>query len=210
MTGTVMGYDPGGNDKHGVAFARVRDGSIVDVVTRTCRFVEEVIQFALDNERLLGIGVDTLTCWATGPSGLRPADEWLRRKYASQRNRVIASNSLYGSMSVNGMAFLFEVRERYPDVFMTETHPKVLYYALCREVYDYRGPNKTLMDNRLDEWLSARVAPQTGHEWDAAISTLAVVRGLDGSWPLDLHALSNVGHGRAIYPCGRTSFVWPE
>lgn len=27
-TGTVIGYDPGGNDKHGVAHATIRDGRI--------------------------------------------------------------------------------------------------------------------------------------------------------------------------------------
>ena len=35
MTGTVIGYDPGGNRKHGVARATVRDGDIVNVTTKT-------------------------------------------------------------------------------------------------------------------------------------------------------------------------------
>lgn len=78
MTETVIGYDPGGNGKHGVAHATIRNGSILNVSTRTCCFVEEVIECIFEDEVPLGIGIDTLTCWATGESGLRPADDWLR------------------------------------------------------------------------------------------------------------------------------------
>ena len=36
-------------------------------------------------------------------------------------------------MSVNGMAVLLAVRQAFPDIFVTETHPKVLCYALLEE-----------------------------------------------------------------------------
>lgn len=82
MTGTVIGYDPGGNGKHGVARAKVEDGRIVCVITETLNTVEEVLGSICKIEQpLLGIGIDTLTCWATGPSGWRPADRWLRERY---------------------------------------------------------------------------------------------------------------------------------
>ena len=69
ITGTVIGYDPGGDGKHGLARATVRDGSIVDVATKTVETVEDVVASILSTETLLGIGVDTLTCWGTGPHG---------------------------------------------------------------------------------------------------------------------------------------------
>lgn len=211
MTGIVIGYDPGGNDKHGVARATVRDGIIQDMTTRILPDVESVISFVLEYEPLLGIGVDTLTCWATGKSGFRPADLWLRDKYPDQRNRVVSPNSLSGSMSINGMALLVEVRRRCgDDVFVTETHPKVLYYALRNEHYDYQGSSKTRMNRHLCDVLRVEVEPQKSHEWDAAISILPVVRWLDGSWPGDLHTLPTGPDEHLIRPCGNTSYVWPQ
>ena len=210
MTGSVIGYDPGGNDKHGVARATVRDGRILDVTTETCRDLEAVISFVFKCKPLLGIGIDTLTCWATGKSGLRPADRWLRRRYEIRKSSVVPPNSLYGSMSLNGMALVVEARNQCGDVFVTETHPKLLYHHLYDgEPYDYSG-RRTLMDERLCARLGVRVAPGNSHEWDAAISILSPIRRWDGSWPGDLHTLPTDANERLIRPCGNTSYVWPE
>ena len=125
MTGIVIGYDPGGNGKHGVARATLRDGDILSVTTTTCNVVEDVVASIVNNETPLGLGVDTLTCWATGHNGWRPADRWLRQRYDCVQNSVVAPNSLYGAMSLSGMALLVTVRQAFPDLFVTETHPKV-------------------------------------------------------------------------------------
>ena len=210
MTGSVIGYDPGGNGKHGVARATVRDGIILDVTTETCSDVEAVISFVFESKPLLGIGIDTLTCWATGKSGWRPADRWLRRRYESRRNSVVPPNSLFGSMSLNGIALLAEARKQCAEVFVTETHPKLLYYELYGEPYDYSGRTGTLMDERLCALLGIRVAPRNSHEWDAAISILSLIRWWDGSWPGDLHTLPTDPNERLIRPCGNTSYVWPH
>ena len=165
----MIGYDPGGNDKHGVAHATVHDGRILEVATETCRDLEAVMS-SVFKDTLLGIGIDTLTCRATGKSGSRPADRWLRRHYERRRNSVVPPNSLYGSMSLNGMALVVEARNQCGAVFVTETHPKLLYYELYGEPYDYSGRTRTLMDERLCALLGVSVAPRNSHEWDAAIS----------------------------------------
>ena len=205
MTGTVVGYDPGGNCKHGLARATVRDGDIVCVTTKTLRTVADVLASIRDIKTPLGIGIDTLTCWSTGHSGLRPADCWLRQRYPDVKKRVLAPGSLRGAMSVNGMALLVALREEFPDIFVTETHPKVLYYALFNRRWD---PNTSVMDKCLSRLLNVDIAPQNEHEWDAAISILPVVRRLHESWELDLHALPT-GSERLVQPCGRTKYVWP-
>ena len=210
MTGTIVGYDPGGNGKHGVARATVRDGEIVKVTTETLGDVEDVIASVLDLGTPLGVGVDTLTCWATGPSGWRPADCWLRRHYRDVRHSVASPNSLYGAMSLSGMAVLVAVRQAFPDVFVTETHPKVLYYARFKERYNYNGPNISVMNKRLRQLLAVDFVPHNEHEWDAAMSILPVVRGLDGTWQRDLHALPTASEKRLVQPCGRTAYMWPE
>ena len=206
----VIGYDPGGKGKHGVAQATVRDGEILNVTTTTFNAVEDVVALILKNGTPLGLGVDTLTCWATGPSGWRPADRWLRQHYDYVKNSVAAPNSLYGAMSINGMAMLVAVRQAFPNVFVTETHPKMLYYAQHNERYDYNGPTISVMNKRLSQVLGVDVAPRNEHEWDAAISTLAVVNGLNGSWTRDLHALPTNPDERLVHPCGSTAYVWPK
>jgi len=113
-------------------------------------------------------------------------------------------------MSVNGMALLVAARQALPDIFVTETHPKVLYYALFKEKHDFNGPNRSVMNSRLSRLLDGvDVAPQNEHEWDAAISVFAVVRGLLGL-SRDLHALPTDHDETVVQPCGRTAYVWPE
>lgn len=210
MTGGAVGYDPGGNGKHGLARATLRDGNIVSVTTKTLRNVEDVVASILDVETLVGLGIDTLTCWSTGSSGWRPADRWLQREYPAVRNSIQAPNSLYGAMSVSGMAALVAVRQAFPGIFVTETHPKVLHHALSGRHYNYGGPNATVMNMNLSRWLSIDVAPENEHEWDAAISIVAVIHGLQGRWQRDLHALPPDSDERLVKPCGRTAYVWPE
>lgn len=210
MTGTVIGYDPGGDRKHGLAWATIEDGNIVNVNTKTLRNVEEVVESIFDVETPLGLGVDTLTCWGTGRSGWRPADRWLRKRYPEVQNSVQAPNSLYGAMSISGMALLIVMRQAFPDIFVTETHPKILYHAQCNKRYDYNGPNISVMNEHLSRLLAADVELQNEHEWDSAISILAAVRGLHGSWQRDLHALPTDLDERLVQPCGRTAYMWPE
>lgn len=210
MTGTVIGYDPGGDGKHGLARATVRAGNIVDCATETVDTVEKVVASILSTAILLGLGVDTLTCWGTGPHGWRPADRWLRHRYPEVQKSIVAPNSLYGAMSINGMAALVASRQEFPDVFVTETHPKVLYYAQFGECYSFKGSNISLMNKRLSRLLAVDVVPRNEHEWDAAISTLAVVRGLRGAWRRDLHALAAESGERLVQPCGGTAYIWPE
>ena len=212
MTGTVVGYDPGGNGKHGFARASVRGGKIVSPVkTETLANVEEVLA-SISKIQPLGLGIDTLTCWSTGHSGWRPADRWLRHQYRDVREAVIAPGSLRGAMCLNGMAVLVAVRQAFPDIFVTETHPKVLYYALFNETPDFNGPNRSVMKSRLSRLLDCvDVAPrdEDEHQWDAGISILPVVRGLHGSWQ-DLHVRPTDHGERLIHPCGKTTYMWPE
>ncbi len=158
---------------------------------------------------MLGLGVDSLTCWSTGPSGWRPADLWLREQYPEIRNSIISPNGLFGSMGLNGMATLVCVRKVHPDLYITETHPKVLYWHLTRDKYDYTS-RKTLMDGWMGTCLGLTIEPANEHEWDAAISALAVLESLREEWTRDLHALEGSAEDRLVQPCGRTHYFWPD
>lgn len=208
LTGVIVGYDPGGNGNHGIAELRVRDGQPEALTTRTLQTAEDVIRFLEDMSHIVAFGVDTLTCWGTGPSGWRPADRWLRDNYVEIQNCIVAPNGLYGAMGLNGMAVLMALKLKFPSVLITETHPKVLYWHLYRQKYDYTN-RKDSMDQTFVDVPGLDAAPATEHEWDAALSTLAALEGATGRWHLDLHSLPPLSDERIISPCGKTYYYWP-
>lgn len=79
LTGTILGYDPGGNSSHGVAFVNYEQGSLISARVITLKTANDVIEAASSVNDLIAIGIDTLTYWSTGPSGWRPADRWLKK-----------------------------------------------------------------------------------------------------------------------------------
>lgn len=208
-TGTVIGYDPGGNGAHGVARMILAQGEAQQVETKTLVSAEKVIEFIENTPNIIGLGVDTLTCWSTGESGWRPADRWLRKAYPAAQLSVVSPNGLYGSMGLNGMATLVTLREKHPELFITETHPKVLYRALSGQKYDY-VTGQDVMDQYLVSALGLSLSPANDHEWDAAISAFCALQGLMGRWKQDLHKLPTSDGERLVKPCGKTFFSWPE
>ena len=172
INGFIAGHDPGGNDAHGLAIAKYENGVCTELVTRTEPNAEAVIQCLESKSGLLAIGVDTLVCWATGSAGWRPADKWLIEQYPDVANSVMNPNYLPGAMSINGMAVILSLRKKWPSLRVTETHPKVLYYALTGEGYDYAA-NQQEMNDELAEWLGCEVNPNNDHEFDAALSVYA-------------------------------------
>ncbi len=61
------------------------------------------------------------------------------------------------------------VEPEQSTVFVTETHPKVLFWFLSRASHDYAG-RREFMDDVLTRALGTSVAPANDHEWDAALS----------------------------------------
>lgn len=216
LSGHIIGYDPGGNGKHGFAVLRVQKAKPKSLTTKKLRDAEEVITHIEDAGSLVALGIDTMTCWCTGKSGLRPADQWLDETYSG--NSVVSPNGMYGSMGINGMAVVFNTRKD-PKIgggigapSVTETHPKVLYQEVWGEQSAYPEYGDVPQMNRaLEEELGIPVETASDHEWDAAVSTLAALRGLTGKWDFDLHRdLDWEPDGRMVKPCGETHYFWPK
>jgi hypothetical protein len=208
-SGLVVGYDPGGNGAHGVAELQFEDGEATTLSMRTLETTEDVISVIEGLPSLAALGVDTLTCWATGVSAWRPADRWLRQRYKPVQGSVMTPNGLFGSMGLNGMSVLIAARLRFADVLITETHPKVLYWQLSGRKYEYQT-SKTTMNGLLAGALGISVTSETEHEWDAAVSAFAALQAILRRWPHDLHELPTVKGERLITPCGTTHYFWPE
>jgi hypothetical protein len=219
--GYVIGYDPGGNGRHGFAALRVEErggrwepldlfvttgGSLQDMV----RWVDTVCR----NTRIVAAGVDTLTEWNSGHSGYRPADLWLIRNYRDVARSVIAPASLYGAMVINGGGLLVQLKERFhaDGTVVTEAHPKVCYRAITGDKADWKAHRE-----QMTAWLigelgvgdPAEICVADDHRFDAATSALAALRGLNGDWRLDLHALPDEGYSGRIRFCDPTHYWWP-
>jgi hypothetical protein len=208
INGVIVGYDPGGNNKHGLAFLGVRNSIPEKIEIFTEDDVESVINRIMKFQNLIGLGVDTLSCWATGKSGWRPADLWLKHKYPPVHLSVMSPNTLSGSMGLSGMSVLIEISNLSPKMVLSETHPKVLYYALTQKKYDYDNDHIE-MDGYLSKEIGLPIKTSNDHEWDAAISAYALFMGITQSWSIDLHASLPVESGRIVTPCGNSHYFWP-
>jgi predicted nuclease with RNAse H fold len=208
FSGSILGYDPGGNSSHGVAVAKFNDGTLINIEIQTLSTAESVIEYAETIQDLKIIGVDTLTLWSTGKSGWRPADRWLKLKYKEITHSISSANSLFSSMSLNGMSVLVSLRAKFPELEITETHPKVLFYELSKTKYDY-VTNSKAMDELLGELLNSPIATKNDHEWDAIISVYAAFMAQTGHWTNNLHSLPTDSNERLIRVCSESSYWWP-
>jgi len=210
----VLGYDPGGDGNHGVAALCVEGNSIIKIEVSSKQTVETAItwfegEISANKTRQVSLGVDTLTVWCTGKCGWRPADRRLREAYPAAANSIVAPNSLYGAMAVNGMMLMTRLRERNSALVISEAHPKVMYYALASTRYDYSS-NAVAMRTSLAGWLEFDGPPLGNeHEWDALASAYAIYQGQRGRWTTDLHTLPTNDGESLVWPAGRTHFYWP-
>jgi len=137
----IVGYDPGGNNAHGLAVIEVMRGRSKKCFVATslallkdCKNVTSVIdecKKVIGKGEIIATGIDTLTAWSRGDSGWRRADHTLSGEYSEVRRSVVSANSMSGSMALNGALLLSWLRTRRDKGGkVTEAHPKVLYYAL--------------------------------------------------------------------------------
>jgi len=124
-----------------------------------------------------GLGIDAPLWWSSGSGGLRKADQWIRDRYGLHHRHVQAINSLWGSVLAQGMMFVARLRELFPTVSVTETHPKAVLVALGRDPWTSHLnaiPTRLTLDSKPD------------HERDALISAIAAREGIEGRWTRDL------------------------
>ncbi len=195
-----IGADPGGVRNFGLAILK-SDGSAhaccVNCVDEAIDVVKEQVEV-----QPAGVGVDAPLWWSSGPSSDRQADQWLRSTYNLSGGQVQTANSLRGAALVQGAMFVHRVRQLFPNVGVTETHPKAVLIALT-----------------LDDWdsflrhfsLNMKIHPEKEHGRDAIISAVAAREGFEGRWLKDL---STVRHPSEQDPSrfwlGPIHYFWPN
>jgi putative cofactor-binding repeat protein len=205
--GIYLGFDPGGDHKFGVA---VIEGNCVR--TSTVSSVDEAMKWAAgacEARQPIAAGIDTLLHWATSEGGTRPCDSQLRIRYPAVKNSVMSPNSLYGAMAIGGMALALRLRQRWPELVLNETHPKVLLHELGKP---YDAKRSETVETVIDWFVSQ--GHYTGsikgeHELDAALSAWATKKGVaETSSERWVDIIGNGGN--LLFPAGKVRYLWPE
>ena len=201
------GFDPGGKQGGGSGVAIIFWDQSIGPTIRTCT-VSSVLQaitwiYSNNVSCIDGFGIDTLLSWSVYESGWRPMDWYIKHYYPNVQNSVVPPNYLMGSMALQGMAFAISLKNRYSDLLLNETHPKVQYYAVTGTSYDYKN-NKAIMDSWLLSNIGGTAVINNEHEWDALFSAWATYMGITGGWIYNLiHPYNNL-----IMPVGKTYYYW--
>ena len=206
----TLGFDPGGGDGFGCALVTDENSS-----SATTSSVDEAVDWIvaqLNGRTPDGVGIDTLLFWQTTRSGWRGADEYLRTRFPERRNSVLCSNGLYGSMAVQGATLAVRLRELWPKVLLTETHPKVLWWYIGGGIPYPRQPSKSYAAVLLlTEALEAEINPANEHEFDALLSGWAADRACRGMWKLDLISIqARDQRSPNVALVDDVHYYWPE
>lgn len=188
-----FGADPGGSKAFGVAVLH-DDGTFDTAVVSSA---DEALAW-FDGEPA-GVGIDAPLWWSSGKSSDRQADRFIRTTHRIHPGTVQTANSLKGAVLVQGVMLAYRLRQRFPNVPITEAHPKALLKA-----------------EGLSTWEAAAAAyrlvglPASEHERDALLGAVAAREGVEGRWQIDLAArrLPSEQNPRSV-PHGPVHYFWP-
>jgi hypothetical protein len=198
-----LGFDPGGEKRFGVATilgSKVSFGTVSNI-----REAVDWTVTACNGSLPSAAGIDTILHWGKGRSGFRNADRLLREKYPATSGSVMAPNSLYGAMTIGGVGIALELNRIWPDLLLNETHPKVLYYAITKQLY----PRKNLLQafdwfTQLTQIDLSQTIPSED-EFDAILSAWATREALVHEW-------NDLAHhdDHHIFPINGARYLWPD
>ena len=103
------------------------------------------------------------------------------------------------------------IRNAIKSLRVTETHPKVLYFALTKSVYDYAERPVQMVQDLVRRIALGPCSVGSEHAWDALVSAFAARQWDTGIWPNDLHQLPP-DDGETLIPAhgSEAHYAWPE
>ncbi len=211
-----FGYNPGIDGEHGVSAVSVKRAGLprcraAATVQTADAALAWLVERIADADVCGGLAVSAPTEWTLGPGCERPADRYLRERYGD--DMMVSPEFTEGAVALSGMCVLMKLRERWSDLLVTETEPRLLCGEMDRQQYDVDG-----FYEEMEKWLRPCtprrsipvVRPPLLSEpmWRAVFSAWALGRSTD-HW-LDLHGVAAARSERFVMrPAGRTKFLWP-
>ena len=205
-----LGYDPGGDRKHGVAAVRVAENGELKVRSTKClRDAAEVRDWLRSQPSPRALGIDTLLAWTpTGGSRRKPkrmsgraCDIALAAHYNAHSNSVMAQNSLRSAMTVNGIIVAMAACDLGPP--LVESHPKLLMKGA-------RHADPEMKD--LCAIYDDLCIQASDHEADAVVAAWCASRGVYQKWQSNLYEIDENSENSAdlLFPAGKAVYPWPE
>ncbi|MGA9350713.1 MAG: DUF429 domain-containing protein [Anaerolineae bacterium] len=127
--------------------------------------------------------IDAPLTWSDSSSGWRGQDLFLRRTYSQIANRILATNSLYGSVVVQGPALGLRLKQQFSQAAITETHPKATLIAIGAPIsmINQAADNITLLANWFFNLIGITPIPlNNDNELDALVSAYVAWAGFTG------------------------------
>ena len=242
--GLFLGYDPGGEGKHGVVSVRIaRDGTYSDMDADCLCDASEVRAWLLEHPTAVALGIDTLLAWSW--SGARPCDDLLRKHYkkapfmpsdciyrepdcvycenglselhrvAAKRRTtasVVAQNSLYSAMTLNGALVAIAARKDRPEFPVVESHPKLLLRAAggIGPARDHlvKGYSELLHKGNRHRARDDGPLVHEDHKADAFVAAWCASCWHFKQWTTDLYGPTP--NEKYHFPAGPAVYPWPE
>lgn len=196
MSRLWVGADPGGIEKFGLAFVDVSGRQ--DCITVSS--VDEAVRRIVAAGEPLGMGIDAPMWWSASPGGGRKVDDRLRKRYGIPSGTVQSANSLKGAALIGGALLASRVRQEYPGIGITESHPKALLRALDLDGAGFAERFGMLPTAWRDE-----------HQRDAAIAAVCAREGFERRWRTDLaEQRDSVEQDPQTYWLQPMFYFWPE
>jgi predicted nuclease with RNAse H fold len=193
-----IGADPGGKGNFGITV--LTDGKQPEACSVDC--ADEAIDFVRNrlNQAPAGVGVDAPLWLSSGRSGDRHADQWLRKRYRLSGGEVQSANSLRGAALTQGAMFVQRIRELFPSVPVTESHPKALIRVMAQNSWSVFAAH-----------FQVNVTPPDEHARDAIVAAVAAREAFEGRWTHDLGSTRLSSEQDPMkYWLAPVHYYWPE
>lgn len=195
-----IGVDPGGKGNFGVAVLRSGKPAETWCVDCADEAVETIAQ-RLESAPA-GVGIDAPMWWSSGLSGDRLADQWIRSQYGLSGGNVQTANSLRGAALVQGAMFAYRMRTAYPEVNITESHPKTVWVAM--DVSNWSQFCQQF-------GVAANIQGDQEHERDAILAAVCAREGFEGRWTNDLSMRRHASElDPSSYWLAPIHYFWPD
>ena len=197
MEGFWLGADPGGKENFGLAFLY---DAVDDAALMTVSSVDEAVAETAKRGEPRGLGIDGPLWWSSRRGGGRKVDQSLRDKYRNKcgdlSGTVQSANSLKGAALVGSAMLVYRLREEFPDLRVTESHPK----ALLRVGFE------SLLGSVANNWANE-------HERDALLAAICTREGFEKRWRTDLAVDRWPEEENPLslgFRLGPAHYFWPE
>jgi hypothetical protein len=181
-TQLYLGFDPGRAGAFGWCIAKGNEMLPLTVISRgIVNNAQQALEVAQSiKEEISGVGIDSPLFWR--PDGDRIVDSEIRQRLIGLHvhgGTVNHVNSMRGACLIQGMMTAMLIREEYPKIRITESHPKAMLWLL-QIANDGNPVEKVTLAMLNNYFVGENLNAASDHERDASLAALS-------AWAMENH-----------------------